>query len=102
MFLDLIKDKITALSNYACTNEWDRNWVYELIIEKIINELSRGEICVANFKAPCEWCEFGQVFNGQSEWWYGPFVKTGCCQTTLNGPIPKTFYTGGWICAWFQ
>ena len=18
-----------------------------------------------NFKAPCEWCEFGQVFNGQ-------------------------------------
>ena len=73
MFLDLIKDKITALSNYACTNEWDRNWVYELMIEKIINELSRGEICVANFKAPCEWCEFGQVFNGQSEWWYGPF-----------------------------
>ena len=29
--------------------------------------LSRGEICVANFKAPCEWCEFGQVFNGQLE-----------------------------------
>ena len=28
-------------------------------------KLSRGEICVANFKAPCEWCEFGQVFNGQ-------------------------------------
>ena len=27
--------------------------------------LSRGEICVANFKAPCEWYEFGQVFNGQ-------------------------------------
>ena len=20
---------------------------------------------MANFKAPCEWCEFGQVFNGQ-------------------------------------
>ena len=26
-------------------------------------ELSRGEICVANLKAPCEWCEFGQVFK---------------------------------------
>ena len=26
-------------------------------------KLSRGEICVTDFKAPCEWCEFGQVFK---------------------------------------
>ena len=26
-------------------------------------KLSRGEIWVAKFKAPCEWCEFGQVFR---------------------------------------
>jgi hypothetical protein len=28
-----------------------------------MNKLSRGEICVANLKAPCEWCEFGKVFK---------------------------------------
>ena len=28
----------------------------------LFGKLSRGEICVANLKAPCEWCEFGQVF----------------------------------------
>ena len=32
--------------------------------EKWINiKLSRGEICVANIKAACEWCEFGQVLK---------------------------------------
>ena len=43
---------------------------------------------------PCEWCEFGKVFNGElahlyklgdwktaESWQYGPFVKTGYCQT---------------------
>jgi hypothetical protein len=27
------------------------------------NKLSRGEICVANFIPPCEWCEVGQLFS---------------------------------------
>ena len=26
-------------------------------------ELSRGEICVANFIPPCEWCESGYLFS---------------------------------------
>ena len=33
-------------------------------------QLSRGEICDANFQAPCEWCEFGQVLNGQLGYLY--------------------------------
>ena len=27
------------------------------------------------------------------EWQYGPFVKTGCCQTAQNEPIPKIFWS---------
>ena len=49
-------------------------------------KFSRGEICVANLKAPCKWCEFGQVLNGQ-------FVKMGCWQMALNGLILKNFWS---------
>ena len=38
---------------------------YLRILKKAFTELSRGKICGANFKAPWEWCKFGQVFNGQ-------------------------------------
>ena len=31
----------------------------------MFNKLSRGEIYGENVQAPCKWCEFGQVFNGQ-------------------------------------
>ena len=34
-----------------------------------ILELSRGEICVANLKAPREWCQFGQVFNPTNDYY---------------------------------
>ena len=30
------------------------------------SKLSRGEINVANFKAPCKWCKFRQVQKGYS------------------------------------
>ena len=32
-------------------NNWLAGW--------LLHKLSRGEICVANFKASCEWCESG-------------------------------------------
>ena len=51
---------------------------------------------MANFKAPCEWCKFGQVFNGQ----LGHLYKLGDWKTTLLASelqTPKgTQYTGGW------
>ena len=48
-------------------------------------QLSRGEICVANLKAPLP--------NGESvdRFLNGQFVKMGCCQTAQNGPILKIF-----------
>ena len=40
---------------------------------------------MANFKAPCKWCEFVQVFNGQ----LGHLYKLGDLKTAENfGPIP--------------
>ena len=44
------------------TNLLEFGHTYKLI------KLSRGEICVANLKAPCEWCEFGQVYFGPIPW----------------------------------
>ena len=41
-------------------------------LEIICYKLSRGEICVANLKVPCEWCEFGQVFL----WPIGTSIQT--------------------------
>ena len=52
--------------------------------------LSRGEICVANFKAPpCEWWEFGQVFNYQ----LGHLYKQGDWTTAESWPMLKFFWS---------
>ena len=54
-----------------------------LITYKLLQlyKLNRGKICVANFKAPCQWCKFGQVFNGQ----LGRLYKLGDWKTAENG-----------------
>ena len=49
----------------------------------VVHKLSIGEICVANFKAPCKWCEFGQVFNGQ----LGHLYKLGDWKTAESWPM---------------
>ena len=52
-------------------------------IQKVIwYKLCRGEICVANLKAPCKW-EFGQVFNGQ----LGHLYKLGDWKTAESWPM---------------
>ena len=53
------------------------------------NKSSRGEICVANFKAPCKWCKFGQVFNGQ----LGHLYKLGDWKTAESWPMLKNFWS---------
>ena len=50
---------------------------------KGIIKLSRGEIGVANFEAPCEWCKFGQVCNGQ----LGHLYKQGDWKTEISEKI---------------
>ena len=50
-------------------------------------KLSRGEICVANLKAPLRMVWVWVVFEN------GPFVKAACCQAAQNGPILKIVWT---------
>ena len=42
---------------------------------------------VANFKAPCQWCEFRQVFNGQ----LGHLYKLGDWKTAEDWPMLNFF-----------
>ena len=42
---------------------------------------------MANFKAPCEWCESGQVFNSQ----LGHLYKLGEWETAQSWPMLKFF-----------
>ena len=44
---------------------------------------------MANFKAPCKWCEFGQVFNGQ----LGHLCKLGDWKTAEIWPMLKFFWS---------
>ena len=53
-------------------------------------KLSRGDICVANFKAPCEWCKFGQDINGQLDHLY----KLEDWKTVEKWPMLKFFCFG--------
>ena len=61
-----------------------RDFVMEWLLKY---KLSRGEIVVANFKAPCEWCNFGQVFNDQ----LGHLFKLGDWKTAESCPMLKFF-----------
>ena len=66
----------------------------------IIIKLSRGKICVANFRPPCNSCSSGQLF----------WPNRGICKSAQNGPIlkflsnfnTKSKFKGGvsnkWVC----
>ena len=53
-------------------------------------KLSRGEICVANFTHPCEWCESRQLFVQKWLFW-AKTGKMGAIKAAL-APKPADFF----------
>ena len=52
---------------------------------------------MANFKAPCVWCKFGQVFNGQLD----HLNKLGDWKTTENWPMLNFFWSESFKILWY-